>query len=360
MNGDFVQRHAKSVSLYSNVACLHVIRDKNLDKKYRLIENSEGNFNEILIYFNSKVFSRLFYLYYYFKGFRYIQNKFGKPDIIHANVLYPIGIVSFLISFFYKIPYVITEHWTGYAKGVFNQLSFVKKKLYRHFGRKAKKIMPVTHDLKMLMIESGIQGEYEIVPNVVETDVFKLEEQRSADIKEILHVSNLNDDHKNVSGILRAIANLKEFRQDFVLKIIHSEENLELVRLSNSLELTDKYVQFCGKKKYNEVAEYMSNSAFLVLFSNFENLPCVIIEAFASGLPVLSTNVGGISDHVNEKRGVLISKGDEDELVAKMNYMLDHYGKFDKTLMHTYAKENFSYNNIGKKYYSIYKELINV
>jgi glycosyltransferase involved in cell wall biosynthesis len=359
-NGDFVQRHAKAVSLYSKVVCFHVILDRNLDDKVEFVENSEDDFNEVLIYFNRQIFSRLFYIYYYFKGFNYIKNKFGKPNIIHANVLYPIGFISYLISWFYRIPYVVTEHWTGYAKGFFNDLSYVKKMLYRFFGKKAKKILPVTTDLKCQMIQSGIIGKYESVPNVVEVDIFKPTKTKRNDIKEILHVSNLNDDHKNVSGILRAIAQLKDIRKDFVLKIVHSEENLELVRLANFLKLSDKYVKFCGKKNYNEVAEYMSNSAYLVLFSNYENLPCVIIEAFASGLPVLSTDVGGIKDHLNEQRGLLISKGDEKELADKMNYMLDHCYEFDKTLMHEYAVGNFSYQNIGKVFMDIYKEILNV
>jgi glycosyltransferase involved in cell wall biosynthesis len=359
-NGDFVQRHAKAVSLYSKVVCLHVIRDRNQAKKFKFVENSEGNFNEVLIYFNQKICSRLFYTFYYFKGYKYIKNKFDKPDIIHANVLYPIGIITYLISLVYRIPFVFTEHWTGYAKGIFNQLSYVKKKLYQFFGKKAKRILPVTNDLKCQMIKSGIKGKYKIVPNVVETEIFKIAIPKLGEVKEILHVSNLNDHHKNASGILRSIASLKELRQDFILNIIHSEENSDLVELSNSLGITDKYVKFCGRKDYDEVAKFMSNSAFLVLFSNYENLPCVIVEAFASGLPVLSSDVGGISDHLSEERGLLITKGDEKELVDKMNYMLDHCYEYDKTLMHEYAVDNFSCKNIGKKFMGIYKEILNV
>ena len=355
MNGDFVKRHAKAVSLYSNVVCFHVIKDKNLTTKYNLSESSDNNFNEVIYYFNSKWFSKLSYMFYYFKGFNYIRKKYGKPDIVHANVLYPIGIVVFLLSLIYKIPYVFTEHWTGFSNNIYNQFSRIKKAIFNFFGKKAKYILPVTDNLKEAMIKSGIRGNLKVIPNVVETDIFKWEEITNQEKKHILHVSNIRDEHKNISGLLRVISKLSEIRQDFILDIIHSEEDKSLKKFAESLNLTNSFVRFCGRKKYNEVAEYMSKSVFLVLFSNYENLPCVIVEAFASGLPVLSTDVGGIKEHLDNKKGILIEKGDEKALLEKMNYMLDHYQEYDKISLQDYAVANFSYKTIGLKYCEIYQ-----
>jgi glycosyltransferase involved in cell wall biosynthesis len=94
------------------------------------------------------------------------------------------------------------------------------------------------------------------------------------------------------------------------------------------------------------------------LFSNYENLPCVIAEAFAAGIPVLSTNVGGISEFFNEKLGILIEVKNETELLSSLNKMLDKQGEFDNSYIHKYAKENFSYDVIGKELLQIYQETL--
>lgn len=358
--GDFVKRHAKAVSLFSKVICLHVVIDTTLKTKYIITENEENDFKEIIIYFNRKRFKKLFYQYYYLKGFTYLKRKFGKPDLIHGNVLYPKGIVVFLMSFLYKVPYIFTEHWTGFLNGTFAQFSVLKKRLYRFIAKRAKRIVPVTDNLKQSMIKLEIKGTYTIIPNVVETGIFRISQEKNKEKKHILHVSNIRDQHKNISGLLRTIAKLSEIRQDFVLDIIHSEENKNLKELANNLNLTGIYVNFLGKKVYDEVAEYMSQSAFLVLFSNYENLPCVIVEAFASGLPVLSTNVGGISEHLDEKKGILINTGNEKDLLDKLNYMLDHHNEYNKSLLHEYAVANFSYERIGHEFYKVYQEVLDV
>ncbi|MDY6802144.1 MAG: glycosyltransferase [Bacteroidota bacterium] len=359
--GDFVKRHAKAVGLYNKVLCLHVIKDHGLKRKYEIVENnSEENLVEVIFYFKSKWLSKLKYIYYYIRGMHYIQKRFGKPDLIHGNVLYPIGIVVFLLSSIYKIPYIFTEHWTGFLNGTYQRINFLKRHFYNYIGKKARKVIPVTANLKKAMTVSGVYAKYAVIPNVVETEVFQTQSNPDEYKKSILHVSNIRDEHKNISGLLRSISKLRLMRQDFVLNIINSEQNEALIEISDSLGLTGNYVNFCGKKEYAEVAQYMAKSAFLVLFSNYENLPCVIIEAFAAGLPVLSTDVGGIKEHLDKEKGILIEKGNEEQLVDKLNFMLDHYQDFDKQLLANYAYENFSFEKVGYKYLKIYEEVLNV
>ncbi len=359
--GDFVKRHAKAVGLYSKVLCLHVVKDQGLERKFEIIENnSEDTLDEVIIYFKSKWLGKLMYIYYYIRGMHYIQKRFGRPDLIHGNVLYPIGSIVYILSVLYKIPYIFTEHWTGFLNGTYQRINLFKRFLYNYIGRKARKVIPVTANLKQAMMVSGVHGKYAVIPNVVETEVFQTQSNPDEHKKSILHVSNIRDEHKNISGLLRSISKLRLMRQDFVLNIINSEENEALIEISDSLGLTGKYVNFCGKKEYAEVAQFMAKSAFLVLFSNYENLPCVIVEAFAAGLPVLSTDVGGIKEHLDKEKGILIKKGNEEQLVDKLNFMLDHYQDYDKQLLANYAYENFSLEKVGFKYQKIYQEVLNV
>jgi len=280
--------------------------------------------------------------------------------LVHANVLYPIGFIAFIYLILFKTNFVVTEHWTGFQKGEYKEFSVVKRLLFNFIGTKATYILPVTDDLKHSMLTSGIKGNFKIIPNVVETDLFRKNKVFDNNKKQILHISHLRDKHKNISGILRVISKLSQIRQDFILKIIHSEENNALVELASSLGILGKYVNFCGNKSYHEVADFMSKSVFLVLFSNFENLPCVIVEAFSSGLPVISTDVGGIKEHIDNSKGILIKRGDELALLDAMNYMLDNYNSYNKENLRQYALSNFSYQVVGKGFYQVYSEIINV
>jgi glycosyltransferase involved in cell wall biosynthesis len=95
-----------------------------------------------------------------------------------------------------------------------------------------------------------------------------------------------------------------------------------------------------------------------VLFSNFENLPCVIVEAFASGVPVLSTAVGGIAEILSPERGILIQQGDENALLQGMNTLLDHSQDYDREAIRDYAIKTFAAQNIGQQIFEEYEKVV--
>ena len=175
--------------------------------------------------------------------------------------------------------------------------------------------------------------------------------------KQMLHISTLRDEAKNFSGILRVVKRLRQQRDDFELHVIHDYEALEFKSFVEENNLSDCVV-FHGKKTSVEVAEAYQKADFFVLFSNFENLPCVIVEAFASGVPVLSTSVGGIAEILSPERGILIPQGDEDALLQGMDQMLDHCHEYDRAAIRQYALNTFSNDIIGKQIFEAYKEVV--
>ena len=217
--------------------------------------------------------------------------------------------------------------------------------------------MPVSLDLQRCMEGHGIHNHYKVIYNLVNTDMFRLGEAKTEQKKRILHISTLRDEAKNFSGILRTIERLRQQRNDFELHVIHDYEAPEFKAFVKEHNLSD-CVFFHGKKTSAEVAQAYQNADFFVLFSNFENLPCVIVEAFASGLPVLSTAVGGIAEIVSPERGILIPQGDEDALLQGMIQMLDHYQDYDSETIRKYAVETFAADNIGQQIYQEYQKVL--
>lgn len=66
----------------------------------------------------------------------------------------------------------------------------------------------------------------------------------------------------------------------------------------------------------SNVNYYLSNADIFVLSSDYEGLPLSILEAMASGLPIISTNVGGVADIVTNN-GILVSAKDKVGLVKQ-------------------------------------------
>ena len=96
----------------------------------------------------------------------------------------------------------------------------------------------------------------------------------------------------------------------------------------------------------------------MLLFSNFESLPCVIIEALSTGIPVISTDVGGIKEYISEKEGILIPRGDTEKLAEAMNYILDNSNAYDKNYLREYAVSNFSVKSIALQLDAVYKSIL--
>ena len=83
------------------------------------------------------------------------------------------------------------------------------------------------------------------------------------------------------------------------------------------------------------------------------------MEAFASGVPVLSTSVGGIAEIVSPERGILIPQGDEEALLQSINQLLDHSNEYDRQAIRDYAIKTFAAQNIGQQIFEQYKKVVN-
>ena len=102
----------------------------------------------------------------------------------------------------------------------------------------------------------------------------------------------------------------------------------------------------------------MANANLMVVFSNYENLPVVINESFVLGVPVVSTRVGGIPEIINNTNGVLIDRGDENELEETLNNYLDNKLNFDKSVIANFARNQFSSETIGSEIFNLYKTVV--
>jgi glycosyltransferase involved in cell wall biosynthesis len=371
MPGLFIERHARSVSTYMDVAVLYVHQDEKLQGSEMEVDRSRDD--ELL---QLKIYYRPFlrsipiikpmvnfcrYLKYHRKGLKMIKKEFGRPDIIHVNVLTRLGAIALLYKWMTGTPYVITEHWTRYLPHMNNFRGFFRKAVTRIVVRQASAVMPVTDNLRKSMERHGLMNRnYRIIPNVVDMKMFDIRDvdpERTK--KSIIHVSCFEDRQKNISGMLRVFKRLAKERKDWACHLVGEGIHLEdLKTYAKVMNLEGKFAFFDGLKENEELAKLMAEADFQVMFSRFENLPVVILESFACGVPVLSTDVGGIREHINEDLGLLIPSEDEDKLLEKINYMLDNYQNYNKIKIREYADSHFSKEVIGRQLAEVYTSII--
>jgi glycosyltransferase involved in cell wall biosynthesis len=91
------------------------------------------------------------------------------------------------------------------------------------------------------------------------------------------------------------------------------------------------------------------------MFSRFENLPCVLLEALCCGLPVISTNVGGIAEAVNDENGILIESENIPALANAMQKMIDEYHRYNHEKIAAEASAKYNYTKVGEQIAAFYK-----
>jgi len=257
------------------------------------------------------------------------------------------------------IPYIITEHWSRYlpVNVARNAYSGFLRKLFTRFAvSRARAVTTVTVNLAEAMKLLGLKNEYHVTPNVVNIHDFKPDETKSTPlIKRLVHVSCFDEPAKNIKGIINAVQKIALSRNDFLLEIIGDGKDYnDVQKHAEKTGLINSRIYFTGLLTGNLLEEKMRAADALVMFSNYENLPCTIIESLSCGVPVISTDVGGIREHLHNDFGILIEQGNEIALIAAINEMLDNPGKFNSQEMRKYSEAHFSMEAIGNLFNSLY------
>ena len=350
--GNFVQRHAEAVATRCDVWVLYVASMPQWQGPPKIEEHHEKDVTTVIVYCRPGFFAKR---KAFIKGaYHLIRSKKIQFDAVHHNVLWPHGWQPRWLHSKFNLPYLVTEHWTGYDPINANKRHPLLLWMSKFGARKASFLCPVTMDLQQKMIDFGISGNYRVVPNVVDTRLFSMAAPEGGTIR-FLHVSSLVDGHKNISGILRVWKKISDRMPNVHLTLGGDGPVEHWKHYAANLGIRANCIDFFGETTWQGVAQKMESSHALLLFSNYENLPCVIVEALACGLPVISTRVGGISEHISSERGILVERGDEDALQRAIETMAKNIHSYDKSALRNYALERFSNEAVASEFEKLYR-----
>jgi glycosyltransferase involved in cell wall biosynthesis len=127
----------------------------------------------------------------------------------------------------------------------------------------------------------------------------------------------------NVAAVLRAFARIQERRPDATLTLVGSgSQNSALRALAANLKLRN--VTFAGAVRPHEMCRHYSEADIYVQTPAIDNMPLSVLEAFASGLPVVSTRVGGVPTILTDGvHGLLVPADDEEAVAARVLHLLE-------------------------------------
>lgn len=357
--GNFVAKHAKSIALLHHVFVIHVTKVQGLDTKYEIEKRLEGNAEILQLYFRAsksplkcwnKLKDSFLFFQYYLKLFKMIEEPI---DLVHANVVWPIGLLALYLKFRYRLRYVLTEHWTIYLP---ENREKVKLFWFKLINKMASRVLPVSTDLQKMMIETGIHGRFSVVPNTVNVDLCKYKPIEESDSYKLIHISTLVDRQKNIKGILRAYSRLLLEDKTYSLTIISDGEIEPIRSFATHLGIGADKIRFLGTQSPEQIAAYLHQSNAYVQFSNYETFGIVPAEALCCGRPVISTQVGFLKDYDEKQIGIVVPIRNEEALLQAMKSIKNL--NFDGRAVSHFFTQRFSEQQVAEMYSEVYKQVI--
>ncbi|MBC7086103.1 MAG: glycosyltransferase family 4 protein [Methanomethylovorans sp.] len=300
-------------------------------------------------------------LYIWIKFFLRLRSI--EPDIVHIQSI-PLSVPAFFLKLISHKNYIIWVQGSDiYRPTIF--LNIFSNILLKE----ACTVIALTEGMRK-EIYRKCKRDIIVIPNGIDLDKFSDGQNlNKADLnlnhkynsirkeQKIIFVGTLRP-IKGVRYLIEAMTIIKKTNPYTKLIIIgDGQERGSLEKLTYDLDLRT-HVSFLGKVSNDEIPKYMKGSDVLVLPSLSESFGIVNIEAMASGVPIVSTNVGGLSyiikDGVN---GFLVNPKDPGSIAEKCLQILN-----DSNLKEQMSKNNlseaekYSWDKIVERLLEVYKK----
>jgi glycosyltransferase involved in cell wall biosynthesis len=247
---------------------------------------------------------------------------------------------------------VVTEHYTGFGRGL---VTGADRWVARVAFSRADLVAPVSEELAGHLRAIAPRARIQVLPNVVDTEVFKATPHDPHDgPTRLLTVGSLAEKKGHVF-LLDALARLRA-RREAELDVVGDGELRTLLNARAAELGLGSSVRFHGELPKHEVARLMAQADVFVLPSLHETFGCVLIEAMASGLPSVATHVGGVPEVLPSAAGDLVRAGDAEALAEAIETSLER--EFEPAELHGLAERSYGYAAVAGRWSAVYGELL--
>lgn len=276
-----------------------------------------------------------------------------RPDVVHVHNRLSF-VLGFLASRFLGASIVYTLHDTRlFSSGLLDQAT---KRLAK---KGTDRFIAISESVKNSFISGDMAPDaVTVVPNCIDLEEFA-PSRRNASVPIIVCVARLDHLKKGQDILIEALAMVRDRSIPFQCQLIgEGPSRAFLDGLVGELGLSEE-VRFTGVR--SDVAALLSGADLFVLPSRYEGFGIVILEAMASGLPVIVSNIEGPAEVVQEgKSGLLFKSGDACDLAEKVETLLvnrELSAGFAKASLH--RARDFSIEVMYQAYLDVYSCAIN-
>ena len=353
--GIFVKKHAqalKSVGINVKVVAFTINKSNKILENYTKCLVDENGIETLLIEINS-VFHKFFRLSVNWQ-YRFMKKKITscfnnfKPDIIHSNVLFTAGILGHKLAANYKVPHVITEHWSKAD-------AFIEKGLFSGIAKQvlasASQIMPVSSYLASKLDKFIPGNKITVVPNAVNTDIFRF--RNTSNNEELVFGCLANwEPPKRPDLIFEGLeAYVKKSGKKIKLIAVGGGILIEPIKKQN----WNFEVEFHGFVSSEEIINVFKDVKFLLHASENETFSIILAEAAIMGIPMVASNKGAMPELVNNENGILTENTIEAwvQAIEKITALKYNWKQLSDDMI-----KRTSYQNVGMAYKSVYEKAL--
>ncbi|MBW7857550.1 MAG: glycosyltransferase [Leptonema sp. (in: Bacteria)] len=289
--------------------------------------------------------------------------KKEKINILHAHTAkaHSLGILAMKFGSLSKlgVKFIVSRRVDfNVAKSYFSRIKYHSPLIHRYIA--------ISENVRRIMVQNGIDNSR---ISIAYSGIDTLKFESLPDSNQLRQEFNLHPntvilgniaalvDHKDQRTLLKAAAILKNQWQknppqgqtDWKLFIVgEGELRSELLSLHHSLQLED-WVIFTGFR--TDISTFLSLFDIFVMSSKEEGLGTSVIDAMAAGLPVVTTDGGGLTELIVDQKGGLVSKAGNSELLAlnlKSAILSPHQWKTWSSFNRKQSL-NFDYHQTGQR-----------
>ena len=280
-------------------------------------------------------------------------------DLVHAFFGVPTGWLCYRTAG--KLPYIISLRGSD-VPGYNIRLGLDYKLmsgLFRKIWSSAAVVVANSIGLRNLALEFMPGLDIRIIPNGIDTEKFHPSKKQSFTKPiQALTVGRLIS-RKRIDLLLAAVGRTKELGLDIQLNIA-GEGNLmrPLQKLANELNVADR-VSFMGRVPAERMPQLYRDNDIFVMSSDHEGMSNAMLEAMASGLPIITTRCEGVEELIADN-GIIVEHPDRKDIAAAIRTLCQDrqaYNSFSAVSRKRAA--SFTWFSVTDRYIALYKKVIN-
>jgi glycosyltransferase involved in cell wall biosynthesis len=276
----------------------------------------------------------------------------AEPDVIHAQYIFPDGLLAYRMHKKYGIPYVITTH---------NELFYFRHLVSRNFAmkilRSASAILPINFASYSFFRATGLSRSM-LLPLGFHKNFLRQQKEVPAGPVKIVTIAELIR-LKNIDKVILAVGKIENSVQFTYTIIGRGPEKQRLQALVSGSELQDR-IHFIEHIPHDQIADELYKYDIFIMPSYVETFGRVYFEAMAMGIPIICAKNSGIYGYFKEgEEGFSVDHRNIEDISELLKYLITHPDeRLQVGLQGQKMVENYTWDRIAGVLHDRYQEAV--